>query len=289
MKNPFIGTGVALITPFEASGAVDFSALGRLMSHIMEGAVNYWVVMGTTGESATLSKEEKQAVLAFVQEHNTKRLPVVYGVGGNNTAAVVAELNSLDYRGIDGILTVCPYYNRPSQRGIIAHYKAVADAAKKPIIMYNIPGRTGVNMTVETTVELSKHPNIVGVKEASGDVVQVVDIKRQVSPDFLITVGDDLLAVPMIAVGAEGSICVLGNLYPKEFTSMIDAALKGDFKTANTHLAKFADLNPHLYAEGNPVGAKVVLETLDICTANVRLPLAEASDELKATIKGKMF
>lgn len=285
IKTKFTGTGMAIITPFNEDLSIDYTSLERIIERGIAGGVEYVTALGTTGEPVTLSSKEKKEVLAFVKKVNKGRVPLMLGLGGNNTAEVLETVNETDFEGIDGILSVCPYYNKPSQEGVYRHYVALAEAAPVPVLLYNIPGRTGINMSVATIARLAKHPNIMGVKEASGDLGQCMEIAKFANDEFLLIAGDDLLAVPMIAIGGAGSIAVLPNLFPETFSEMIRAALKGDFETSRKLLYTFTDLNPLLYAEGNPVGAKTVLKLLGICGNRVRLPLAEASSELTSKIK----
>ncbi len=285
MRPKFHGVAPALVTPMHADGSIDFDGLKALVQHVSEGGVDYLVVQGTTGESATTSKDEKKQILSFIQEHNTKNLPIVYGVGGNNTPEVVRQLKELDLSGVDAILSVCPYYNKPGARGVIAHYSAIADASPVPVIMYNIPGRTGINMAATTTLKLAEHPNIIGVKEASCIIEQCMEIYKDKPEDFLLISGDDVQAVPIIACGGVGVMSVIANAVPTKFTKMIHAALDGDFATARKELGSFLAIDPHLYEEGNPVGVKKILELKGICASDVRLPLVKASDELGEKMK----
>ena len=280
------GTGVALVTPFTEEQAVDYSALSSLLEHT--AVVDYYVVMGTTGESATCTKEEKAAILSFVKKGNKQSKPIVYGIGGNNTIAVIERIKNEDLEGVDAILSVCPYYNKPSQEGIYRHFKAIADASPLPIILYNVPGRTGISMSAETTLRLAVHPNIIGTKEASGDIEQTLAIVRNKPDDFVVTSGDDLLSPTLISAGAEGVISVLANAYPVEMKEMIDRTLAGDFASSRKEVFKFMDLNPLLYAESNPVGIKQTLANLGIMKNMVRLPLAPASEWLQKSIKEAM-
>lgn len=282
------GTGVALITPFKGDGSVDFDSLKSLIKHVSDNGCEYIVVMGTTGETATVSKKEKYEILDFVKLNNYKNLPIVYGIGGNNTAETIDEFKNTDLTGITAILSVSPYYNKPSQEGLFRHYSALADASTLPIILYNVPSRTGMSMHAKTVIRLSAHKNIIAVKEASGDLVQCMDIQAGTPDDFWLIAGDDLLAVPMISIGGVGSIAVLANLYPKKFSDMIRHALQGDFKKSTDLLLQFTGLNPLLYTEGNPVGAKAVLTIMGLISNNVRLPLAPASESLYKAIKAEI-
>ena len=280
MRPKFHGVAPALTTPMFEDGSIDFDGLKRLINHVSDGGVDYLVVQGTTGESATMNKKEKRLVLDFIKNNNPKGLPIVFGLGGNDTAKVVKEIQGTDFQGIDAILSVCPYYNKPGARGVIAHYTAIADASPVPVIMYNIPGRSGINMSAATTLELAKHPNIIGIKEASCIIEQVMEINKDKPEDFMIISGDDVQGVPIIACGGVGVMSVVTNAIPAKFTEMIHAALDGNFLKARTMLGDFLAIDPLLYEEGNPVGVKKILEIKGICSSDVRLPLVKASDEL---------
>ncbi len=285
-KRPlFHGVGPAMITPMDANGAVDYIALKKLIDHVSKGGVDYLVINGTTSESATTTKEEKKQILEFIKANNFKNLPIVYGLGGNNTAEIIETIKNFDFNGIAGILSVCPYYSKPSSRGVIAHYRAIADACPVPVILYNIPGRTGINMSSATTLTLAQHPNIVGIKEASCIIEQVMEIIRDKDDDFLLISGDDVQAVPIITNGGVGVMSVIANAIPAKFTQMIHAALDGNLKEANQHLKSFLAIDPLLYEEGNPVGVKSILKQIGICDNEVRLPLMKASDELYQKIE----
>lgn len=285
MRPKFHGVAPALITPMLADGQVDYQGLKRLIQHVTDGGVDYMVVHGTTGESATTDKNEKKAILDFIKENNSKNLPIVYGLGGNNTANVIKSIQETDFQGVDAILSVCPYYNKPDARGIIAHYSAIADASPVPIIMYNIPGRSGINMSAQTTLTLAQHPNIIGIKEASCIIEQCMEINKDKPEDFLLISGDDVQAVPTIACGGVGIISVIANAIPAKFCEMIHAAMEGDFLKARTMLGSFLAIDPLLYEEGNPVGVKKIIEIKGICGSDVRLPLMKASDELGERMK----
>ena len=285
MSDRFKGTGVALVTPFKENKELDFEGLARLVKYVSDRGVDYLVVMGTTGESATLNEEEKVSILKFVIENNYKNLPIVYGLGGNNTQYILDKLRSGNFKGVDAILSVSPYYNKPSQNGIIAHYKAIADASPVPIILYNVPGRTSSNISAKSTLQLSNHPNIIGIKEASGDLIQAMEIAKGKPDDFYLISGEDLLTIPMVSFGATGVISVLANGFPEIFTAMVNNSLKGNYEGAKKYLFKLLRANPLMYEEGNPVGIKKVLEILGIFEAYVRLPLIEASGELSDKIR----
>lgn len=284
----FKGTGVALVTPFLADGHIDFSSLTRLVNHCIDGGVDYLVVLGTTGESATLSVEEKAAVLDCVKKANQGRKPLVLGHGGSDTARLIAGMQHIDWQGVDAILSVSPYYNKPSQAGIQAHYEALATDAPVSVILYNVPGRTGSNMSSATTLKLAAHPNIIGIKEASGNVEQAMAISAGKPQDFLLISGDDLLTPSLMAVGAVGAISVLANSHPREFSQMVINSRNRDFEAAAGIWKNWISLNPLLYEEGNPVGIKAVLSQLGICEAHARQPLQKASEGLMARIREAM-
>lgn len=275
------GTGVALITPFTENSSIDFPGLKRLIDHVIRGGVDYLVVAGTTAESATLSKKEKKEVLEACLEYNAGRLPVVYGLGGNNTQSVLEEIGETDFSQIDAVLSVSPYYNKPTQSGIIAHYTAIADHSPVPVILYNVPGRTMSNVTFQTTLELAKHPNIIGMKEASGDLSQCMRIAARMPADFLLISGDDILTPSMRAIGGQGVISVLANAYPEIFKTICHGSLEESKYAA----FKLLDINPLMYEESNPVGLKYLMKELGICGESVRLPLLPASESLRERIK----
>jgi 4-hydroxy-tetrahydrodipicolinate synthase len=276
------GTGVALITPFNEDFSVDYIGIEKLINHQIDGGIDYLVLMGTTGESAVLSKVEKQEVISFCKKINAGKLPVVLGIGGNNTLALVEEIKNTDFTGVDAVLSVSPYYNKPSQEGIYLHYKLIAEVCPLPIILYNVPGRTASNMEVETTLRLANDfENIVAVKEASGDMDQIMKIIKNKPSDFVVLSGDDSLTLPMIHMGAEGVISVIGQSHPKEYSDMVSFGMSGNKKIANQLHYELYDFYGPLYAEGNPAGVKACLELLGICKAVVRPPLVEASDTIK--------
>ncbi len=281
----FIGTGVALVTPFNEDKSIDFDGLERLVNYQIDNGVNYLVVLGTTGEPATLSKEEKEAVKSKIIEVNNGRLPLVIGIGGNNTAAVVEEIKNTDLSNFDGILSVSPYYNKPTQEGIYQHFKAVAEATDKPIILYNVPGRTSSNMSPEVVVRLANEfENVVAVKEAKGDMVQAMRIIQHAPKDFLVISGDDMIALPMTLAGGSGVISVIGEGLPKEFSDMIQLGLEGKAQEAYELHYKVMDSIDLIFAEGNPAGIKSLLNKKGICLDEVRLPLVKASEELQTQI-----
>jgi len=282
MKKLF-GTGVALVTPFEEIGKIDFKALKRLLIHTAKG-VDYFVVMGTTGESATLSKEEKKSVLKFVLENNPKRLPIVYGIGGNNTQNVLDELTSTDLKGVTAILSVSPYYNKPPQEGIFQHFKQVAAASPLPIILYNVPGRTGSNISAQTTLRLASLKNIIGIKEASGNLEQCMKIVKEKPKGFMLISGDDMLTLPLYSIGGVGVISVLANALPQIFLKIKENFYSGRLKQAQTEQFKIIDINGAMYEEGNPVGLKYLLSLIGVCGHTVRLPLTKPSSGLQKKI-----
>lgn len=283
--NTLHGTGVALVTPFTPTHAVDYAGWRQLLDFTIQGGVEYLVINGTTGESPTTTAAEKAELLRVAKAHVAGRVPLVYGIGSNDTAAAEALLHSTDLEGITAILSASPAYNKPSQAGIVAHYQRLADAAPRPLLLYNVPGRTGSNMSADTTLALAAHPNIIGIKEASGNVEQCLAILARKPADFLFLSGDDMLTVPLIACGAVGIITVLGNAFPQKFGDMTRAALAGDFARAQQLLFDFVALNPLMYEEGNPVGVKAALALQGVCGGAVRLPLVPASAGLTARIK----
>lgn len=268
------GMGVALVTPFKKDKSIDFDALARLLEYQIKNGVDYMVVLGTTAETATLSNEEKIAVRSFVVERVAGRIPLVIGIGGNNTMALVDELKNTDLTPFSAVLSVVPYYNKPSQEGIYQHYKAIAEASPIPIVLYNVPGRTGVNMTAETTLRLAReYDNIVGIKEASGNISQMDDIIKNKHEDFMVISGDDGITYPLIAMGAVGVISVIGNAFPKEFSRMVRLALQGDYERALTIHHRFTELFSLLFVDGNPAGVKCLLHAMGFIENELRLPL----------------
>ena len=279
------GSGVALVTPFLANGELDHNGLGKLIDHCINGGIEYLVSLGTTGEAATLSKEEKLEVLNFTISHTKGRVPVVAGFGGNDTRAIIKEIEGFHFNGVDAILSVSPYYSKPTQAGIIAHYKAIAAAAPRPVLLYNVPGRTGANVTAETTITLSKEKNIIGIKEASGNFGQCMQIVMNTPKEFLKISGDDNITLPLLSLGFDGVISVSGQGFPKAFSQMVREGLKGDFAAARALHYPLVDVTDMLFAEGNPGGIKYALEVLGVCESHLRLPLVSISDALKAKIK----
>jgi 4-hydroxy-tetrahydrodipicolinate synthase len=287
MNHRFKGTGVALVTPFQKDGAIDFDGLTRLVKLQIAGGTDFLVVQGTTGESPVLNQEEKMQVLNHVIEVNQRQLPVVYGLGGNNTAEVCAKLKLLP-SGVDGILSVSPYYSKPLQAGIIAHYKAIASKTELPIILYNVPGRTSSNVSAATTLELAKIPNIVAMKEASGDFDQIMEILKNKPEDFTVLSGDDAITMPLITVGVEGVISVIANALPERFSSMVNRTLNNEMYHSRKEHFELFEIIRLLFAEGNPGGIKEALVYRDICENYMRLPLVPVSKTLKDKIHSEM-
>lgn len=279
------GMGVALITPFKKDLSVDAKALTRLVQHNMDNGTDYLVVLGTTGESATLNKEEKKLVIDTVKEVALGKLPLVLGVGGNNTQSVVEDLKTIDLSGFDAVLSVSPYYNKPTQEGIYQHYKALSKASPKPIILYNVPGRTSSNITPETVVRLAKDcSNIIGIKEAAGDMEQVLRLLRSVPKDFLVISGDDMLALPLIVAGGAGVISVIGQGVTKLFSDMVHLAQKGEVQKAFELHYKAMPIIDYIFEEGNPAGIKYVLKQKGISENFLRLPLVSISTNLASKL-----
>ena len=287
MNHRFKGTGVALVTPFQKDGAIDFDGLTRLVKLQIAGGTDFLVVQGTTGESPVLNQEEKMQVLNHVIEVNQRQLPVVYGLGGNNTAEVCAKLKLLP-SGVDGILSVSPYYSKPLQAGIIAHYKAIASKTELPIILYNVPGRTSSNVSAATTLELAKIPNIVAMKEASGDFDQIMEILKNKPKDFTVLSGDDAITMPLITVGVEGVISVIANALPERFSSLVTRTLNNEMYHSRKEHFELFEIIRLLFAEGNPGGIKEALVYRDICENYMRLPLVPVSKTLKDKIHSEM-
>lgn len=282
----FRGTGVAIVTPFKSDSSIDFSALGRVINHVIKGGVNYIVAMGTTGETPTLTKDEKQAVISYVMETVDSRVPVVIGIGGNNTHEVINTIREMELEGVDGILSVSPYYNKPSQRGIFQHFKAIASSSPLPVIIYNVPTRTSSNITSDTCLELAHEcENIIAVKEASGDIAQIMRIMRGKPENFLVISGDDMMTLPVIAAGGAGVISVLANAFPAECSELVNNALKSNFKAAREIQFKFIESIELLFADGNPSGIKAFLNVMNLCQNYLRLPLVPVNRTIYARIQ----
>lgn len=281
MKEKFTGTGVALVTPFAENGAIDFAAVARLVDNIIAGGVNYILVLGTTGETPTLSTDERKALIRFVRERVANRVPLVVGVGGNCTRDVVATLKEWDLSGYDAVLSVNPYYNKPNQEGLYQHFKAIATVSPLPVLLYNIPGRTGVNMSPETIARLANDcSNIIGVKEASGDLKQMERVRALTSEEFLLISGDDGLTIDVIKLGGVGVISVLANLYPAQTAEMVNCALERNYPIAESKLQQLDGIISALFEEGNPVGVKCALNIKGVCSDTMRLPLVSGSKTL---------
>ena len=276
--NKLKGTGVALITPFHKDGRIDFKCFEKLIDRCIDGKVDYLVPLGTTGETATLTKDEKNAVTDFVTEVVDSRVPIVLGMGGNNTQELLQSLEDIDFSKIDAVLSVSPYYNRPSQKGILQHYKMFATNCPVPVILYNVPSRTGSNMDAQVTLELAHDvKNIIGIKEASGNLEKVMQIINNKPKDFLVISGDDILALPIIACGGDGVISVVANAFPKDFSELIRQALDGNFDKARKLHYKLLDTMHAIFVDGNPSGIKGLLSAMGICSEYVRLPLVSVS------------
>lgn len=274
MDNIFHGLGIALVTPFCEDGSVDFVALRRLIAYQLDNGADFLCILATTGETPCLSAEERKEIKETIVKQVAGRVPILMGCGGNNTAAVVEELKTGDFSGIDGILSVCPYYNKPSQEGLYQHFKAIANATKLPVVLYNVPGRTGINLKPETTCRLAADcDNIVAIKEASGSLEQVDEILKNKPANFEVLSGDDALTYPMIACGAVGVISVIGNALPKEFSRMIRLEFRGEFMAAQKIHHKFTDLYSLLFVDGNPAGVKALLSEMGFIKNQLRLPL----------------
>lgn len=283
--NKFRGTGVAIVTPFKKSGAIDFDAYGSIIDHIIKGGIDFIVVLGTTGEASTLSKHEKKALIEFSVEKINKRLPLVVGVGGNNTSEVVLAIHGTPFKGVDAILSVCPYYNKPQQEGIYQHFKIISEASPVPVILYTVPGRTSSNIAASTTIRLAREcPNIIGIKEASGNFDQISYVLKHRPKDFLVLSGDDGLTLPLLSMGVDGVISVVANSFPGEFSEMVRSGLAGDFvKARNLHFLLIDFINA-LFADGSPAGIKAALETQKLCSNYLRLPLVPVNKEVHKQI-----
>lgn len=283
------GTGVALVTPFHEDKTIDFKALKAVINHVINGGVEYLVTMGTTGESATLNWDEKVRVMEFTAEQADGRVPVIAGFGGNDTQAVIEGISRFHFNGIDGILSVSPYYNKPSQKGIYEHYRAISESTELPIILYNVPGRTASNILAETTLSIAHDcKNVIGIKEASGDLEQCTEIVKRKPQDFLVISGEDALTLPMMSFGMDGVISVVANALPRLYSDMVRAAMDDNFLKAGELHLKAMDLIPLLFAEGNPGGVKAALAAMDMIKNELRLPLVPVSDELTGKIKEAM-
>jgi 4-hydroxy-tetrahydrodipicolinate synthase len=283
-NNPFKGTGIALITPFKTDQSIDFEALTRIVNHVIDNGADFLVVLGTTSEAPTLSAEEKKLVISTILKANNGRLPIMLGIGGNNTQAVIEATKAQDFTGIQGILSVVPYYNKPNQRGMKAHFEAIANASPVPVVVYNVPGRVGVNLQAATCVELAKHPNIIAVKEASGNMQQIMEILRDKPDDFDVISGDDGITQPLMALGATGVISVAANAYTMPFSRMMKAMKEGRTDEAlQLHYAMLR-MNQLIFADGNPAGIKCLMNHMGLCQNVLRLPLVSVSEKVEADI-----
>ncbi|MEE0889208.1 MAG: 4-hydroxy-tetrahydrodipicolinate synthase [Bacteroidales bacterium] len=280
------GTGVALVTPFHKQGNVDFTSYEKLIEHVINGGVDYLVCMGTTSEYPTLNNQEILACLEFAIEVNANRVPIVLGMGGNDTRTLVDHIKKTDFSNVSAILSVTPYYNKPSQKGLYAHYKSVAEASPVPIILYNVPGRTGVNITAETCLQLANDfPNIIGIKEASGNIMQCMDILANKPQNFIVVSGEDALVMPLMSLGMQGVISVTANALPRQMSEMVNYCLKSNYKKAKVIHEELLPFSKAIFEEGNPVGIKAALEILGVCQNNLRLPLVKSSKQLYSKIQ----
>lgn len=285
----FRGTGVAIVTPFKNDSSIDFAALGRIVNHVIDGGVNYIVAMGTTGESVTVSKDERKAIFSYILEAIDNRVPLVAGIGGNNTQEIVNCVRNSDLTGIDAILSVSPYYNKPSQRGLFQHYKAIATWCPVPVMLYNVPGRTASNITAETCLELAHTcENIIAIKEASGNMEQIMKILKGKPDNFQVISGDDMLTMPIIAAGGFGVISVVANAYPAQWSEMVNQSLKLNFKAAREIQFKLLEILELLFIDGNPAGVKAMLSIMNLCHNNLRLPLVPVSKPIYTRIQKVM-
>jgi 4-hydroxy-tetrahydrodipicolinate synthase len=282
----FKGTGVAIITPFKNDLSIDFAAFGRVVNHVIDGGVNYIVVMGTTGESVTLTKDEKKAIICYILEAIDNRVPLIVGIGGNNTLEIINQVRNLDLSGVDAILSVAPYYNKPNQRGIFQHFKAIATWSPIPVIIYNVPGRTGSNISADTCLQLAREcENIVAVKEASGNFEQIMKILKEKPENFSVISGDDLNTLPIIASGGSGVISVLANAFPTQWSEMVNQCLKSNFKAARDIQFRFLEMIELLFIDGSPAGVKAMLNIMNLCQNNLRLPLVPVNRTIYSRIQ----
>jgi 4-hydroxy-tetrahydrodipicolinate synthase len=279
------GTGVALVTPFKSDMSIDFDALTQLVNYQIDNGTNYLVILGTTGESPTINKQEKLAIVSHVKNVNNGRLPLVLGIGGNDTLVIAENIKHQDFEGVSAILSVSPYYNKPNQNGIYNHYQYLADVSPLPIILYNVPGRTGSNISVETTLKLAEHPNILGTKEASGNFSQCMEIIKHRPSNFSVISGDDAFTLPFIAMGMDGVISVIANAFPAQFSKMVALSLEGKVLAAQPIHYELLDAMNLIFADGSPGGIKVILEKLGICGVDVRMPLSGVNENVKLLLK----
>jgi 4-hydroxy-tetrahydrodipicolinate synthase len=285
----FRGTGVAIVTPFKNDSSIDFAALERVINHVINGGVNYIVAMGTTGESVTLTKDEKKAIVSYVAEIIDSRVPLVIGIGGNSTQEVINCIRHSNLTRVDGILSVAPYYNKPNQRGLFQHFKEIATCSPIPVIMYNVPGRTCSNITSDTCLELANEcENIVGVKEASGDIAQIMRIIRGKPENFSVISGDDMMTLPIVAAGGAGVISVLANAFPEPTSELVNHSLKSNLKSAREIQLRFLEMIELLFIDGNPSGVKAMLNIMNLCQNNLRLPLVPVTKAIYTRIQKAM-
>ena len=282
--NIFKGTDIALITPFKQDQTVDVEALNKIVNHVVDNGADFLVVLGTTSEAPTLTAEEKKLVINTILKTNNNRLPILLGMGGNNTQAVIDAIKAQDFTGIQGILSVVPYYNKPNQRGMKAHFEAIADASPVPVVVYNVPGRVGVNLQAATCVDLANHPNIIAVKEASGNLQQIMEILRDKPADFDVLSGDDGITQPLMALGAQGVISVAANAYTKPFSRMMHAMKEGRIEEALRLHYAMLKMNQLIFADGNPAGIKCLMNQMGLCKNVLRLPLVKANQKVEADI-----
>ena len=282
--NPFKGTGIALITPFKSDKSVDEESLVKIVNHVIDNGADFLVALGTTSEAPTLSADEKKRIVDLILKANDSRLPVLLGMGGNNTEAVIEAIKTQDFTGISGILSVVPYYNKPNQRGMKTHFEAIADASPVPVVVYNVPGRVGVNLQAATCVELAKHPNIIAVKEASGNLQQIMEILRDKPADFDVLSGDDGITQPLMALGAQGVISVAANAYTKPFSQMIHAQKEGKTEEALRLHFGMLKMNQLIFADGNPSGIKCLMQRMELCENVLRLPLVPVCEKVEQDI-----
>lgn len=281
----FLGMGVALVTPFTSNKEIDFPALKRVIEHVVDNGADFLVALGTTGETPTLFPEERKAIKKFIKEETKGRIPLVIGVGGNNTAEIVEQLREEDFSGYSAILSIVPPYNKPSQEGIFCHFKAIAEASPLPVILYNVPGRTGVNMTADTTLRLAREvPGIIGIKEASGNIHQIQRLLCDKPDSFVLLSGDDGMTYPLMTLGAQGVISVLGNAYPKDFSEMVHLCLEGNYIEAVDYHYKFREIIRLLFADGNPAGVKCVMHDMGLIENELRLPLVPVCETTASEI-----
>ncbi|MEA3451050.1 MAG: 4-hydroxy-tetrahydrodipicolinate synthase, partial [Bacteroidota bacterium] len=277
MLDKFYGTAVAIVTPFNKDFSIDFNSLEKLIEHFLKNGINYFIVLGTTGENATLNSDEKNQIFDFVVEKVAGRAAIVAGYGGNNTQEIISSIKKRNFKGIDAILSVAPYYNKPNQRGLLEHYNLIANNSPVPVVLYNVPGRTSVNISAKTTLELAKHKNIIAIKEASGDLGQIMEILKHKPEDFLVISGDDALTFPMMSLGAAGVISVVGMAEPRKMSDMVNYCLQNDFEKAKKLHYEILDLANAIFEDGNPAGIKAALKLQGLIKDYVRLPLVNVN------------